>query len=296
MNSRGGQILAICLAFLQFTSTVALGEPSVDLVTRTTKSSDCDESSAPTGGKDSPNLSKFIQLSRLGDHATLKDYLVFWYPKKTGVAVTDADLASCINRPWPDYCPIDTVYSWGSRTKLATLERFMPDHRIWKSGPGFVVNTLFSAVGSYGYGIIPVRFKLNSSAYRVFPQTESGIRNSAEVESWSFGTPEHYDEIVRDLKRWKSGRPWFGYDALDEEQDISGKQNSLFFEGEVDGHRFTEEILKKSLAEMVRMILRGEGRVYYAANVCRNRKKAFETKFPTYLNPNSDTPAAAKQG
>ncbi len=186
----------------------------------------------------------------------------------------------------------------------------MPDNGLWHGppNPGHDLYTTISAVGSYGYGLIPVRIKLRPGVYG--SPSEYDIQNSNVVESWSFGTPEHYDEIIRDIQRSESKKPWIGYwHSYWALSSIPGGPpgDKLFFTLPLDGHDFTEENLKTALLDVIQTILNGDGRIYYAEGTCRNRKREFETRFPTYINPfpeatavvrsnNGGTPMAAPSG
>jgi hypothetical protein len=273
---------------------------------------DCHETSGPVNADDSPNRAYFEDLAARGMNAPLKDFLRLWYPGKPGMIETSqvgdecrkvenayvikssvaASPAPATSYPKPATpCFYDTVYSWGPKEKLFALLKTMPDNDNWRGppNPGRNLDTVASAIGSFGYGMFPVRVKLKPG--RLAPPSEYIVNDGSEVESWSFGTPEHYDEIVRDYLRYESKQPWIGYWGT---ASFQGDQHDrLFFPERLDGHEFSEQNLKAALLAMVQMILKGEGRIFYSSDTCRNRKLAFETRFPNYVNPFPDPQAAA---
>lgn len=265
----------------------------------------CEQSSGPVLANDSPNKGYFEDLLKRGASAPLKDFMKLWYPDRKASGEMDPIIKDCIANP--SYCEpwrsgktsfsfaelrafpqvrLDTVYSWGSVDKLEGLQHLLPNGAVWSENEfsGFRISSLFSAVGSYGYGLVPIRIRLAQDKVlenmNISITSDYSISSSNEIESWSYGTPEHYDEIVRDYLRYKSGQPWVGYSASSGDDD----KMQLFFEG-LDGHDFGESNLKASLLEMIRMILAGEGRIYQISGLCRSRDLEFKTLYPTYINP-----------
>lgn len=269
------------------------------------ESLNCDQPFDAIRADASPNIAYFNELLHRGIAAPLSDFMRLWYPKREGSAERDPTIELCISSrascelkmevgksySADDFLRLpqvhlDTVYSWGPAVKLTNIQKALPDNGVWSGpvNPGHTLDTLFSAIGSYGYGLIPVRIRLSPKPGQMSVSVRSDyeIEDGNEIESWSYGTPEHYDEIVRDYLRFKSGAPWVGYSASAD--DDEGNHMQLFFAG-LDGHDFSEKALKSSLLEMIRMILNGEGRIHYAHGTCRNRRLAFETRYPTYINP-----------
>ena len=232
----------------------------------------CNEVASSIFANDSINQYRFQKLLKKGATVTLEEFLILWYPDR--------------DKPFPAFdfksCKVfassaDTYYSWGPYKKILTMKSAMPDGANWNGepNPSRLLDTIRSAVGSFGYGLYPVRIKLKenrpSSCNEEFPILDSNV-----IESWSYGTPEHYDEIVRDYRRYLLDNNWIGYGF---------NPGPLFFKCGMDSHEFSPGILKKSLLKMISMILKGEGRIYYNADACRNRKRAFETDYPSYMNP-----------
>ncbi|RYZ92786.1 MAG: hypothetical protein EOP06_03200 [Proteobacteria bacterium] len=237
---------------------------------------------SPAQAEISANAEYFAALLKRGPAAPLKDFLVLWKPEQA-VAASNPDLSKCTMIE--SVCSIDTIYSWGSKEKLTYIEGSMPDGEQWIGAPNGnrAIYALFSAVGTYAYGDIPVRIKLKPNSFEVFPNWEVKLTDASVIDSWSFGTAEQYDEIVRDLRQFQSGKLWFGYHATKGIED--GSKDRLFYSGLLDNHAFTEASLKKSLLNLIEMILRKEGRINFSAGACRNRVAHFSTSYPTYIIP-----------
>jgi hypothetical protein len=256
------------------------------------QSVNCNEPFGPVTADESPHKSYFQKLLSKGDRTALKDFMVLWYPNKKQSYGSDSYLSGCA----PKECWIETVYSWGPEAKLRALQEALPDDGVWsgRPNPGHNLYTLSSAVGSFAYGEIPIRIKLKQNSEpqlirATYLDMERPITSAENIESWSFGTPEHYDEIVRDFKRYESSKTWYGYNYSAYLNRVHGERRTdgdgLFFSPGLDGHDWSEDTLKRNLSEMVRTILGGDGRIYYSHGTCRNRKLEFETRFPTYINP-----------
>jgi hypothetical protein len=220
-------------------------------------------------------------------NAPLSDFMRLWFPNRKQVSIREieSNYKKCVY----DECSGDTAYSWGPPEKLKAIQATLLDHEAWNGNPnpGHSLYTAFTAVGAYAYGSVPIRFKLKADS-GVSLHSEIQSQEANEIESWSFGMPEHYDEIVRDFLRFKSKKLWRGYWATSDFSVVpkwTGTDNSLFFKFPLDEHEWSEDKLKTALLVMIKTILRGEGRIYYAKNACRNRKTAFETRLPTFINP-----------
>ncbi len=244
----------------------------------------CNEPSGPVLAEDSPSIGHFEALLKKGEKAPLDEFMQLWYPDRPGASEdTDKYLKGCVQET---RCVLDTVYRWGSAEKLQRLQASLPDNAKWTGGfnNNHGTYTLASAIGSYGYGLIPIRIKLKPGV-TVGVIFDHFLNNKADVESWSFGTPEHYDEIVRDYRRFKSGGFWIGYPATYTLIKSPTGKAQLFFPKPLDGKEFSERALKLSLLEMIRTILQGRGRIYFSEGACRNRESAFQTAYPTFINP-----------
>lgn len=113
-------------------------------------------------------------------------------------------------------------------------------------------------------------------------QSISAFRKTiSPVSTYSYGTPQHYDEIVRDIIQISSGQRALGNKA----GEPSGQGLSrLYNDGLSEVNQQDETELKKVLLEMIKMILNKEGRIFYAKGSCRNKNSHFDTQRPTYFD------------
>jgi hypothetical protein len=164
---------------------------------------------------------------------------------------------------------------------------------------GYDGNTIFttpSASSTFGYGLIPVRFKIKKGT--PFKETTYGarmhsvgvrlgrfqdftIQDPSVIENWSYGTPELYDEIVRDVLRISSGKRALSY----KEAEPWGEGMERLYSQAADDNVQDESTLKRSLLELIREILNGEGRIVYASGVCSDPVAAYDTDKHTWMNP-----------
>lgn len=208
-------------------------------------------------------------------------------------------------------CHPDTLYSWGIQAKLDYLKAAMGNGR-WKN----TFRTLYasrSAVATDGYGPIPVRFKIRSDAKwkkvpdgphftcdnvkdpenTIYYYTWTGgygvgldyaICSPQVLASWSYATPEHYDEIVKDFLYLTN-------------PSVPDSKREMYVHGDgdyittwsvdFDGHDFSKATLKSSLVGMQRMINAKSGDIYYNPNIRsseKNRESHFSTDHPIWFN------------
>jgi hypothetical protein len=283
----------------------------------------CDEASGPIDVSDSPNLKYFKSVLVKGNSATFDELMKLWYPdRQASVEVSDNSyFLKCmtVNRTMragsdgliDPQCRPDTLYSWGPLAKLQNISQALVDKGSWEVliNPGIqfggyrpkgLVYSTISAVATFEYGPVPIRFKVRSDIPMKAVTSPSQANNSGEItyytaqrfedfylldgtsiDSWSFGTPEQYDEIVRDIQRMITGKPAIFYTN---DPQVNGYQTLENLDA-WDGHRASLESLKQSLLTMIKQIVNGEGRIFYREGVCRNRRKHFETTKPTYINP-----------
>jgi hypothetical protein len=200
-------------------------------------------------------------------------------------------------------CKPDTLYSWGPREKLDVIKQSIPDGKEWKGdiNPQAKIahGTVFTSVSpasTFGYGKIVIRFKIKKEipyhretmgaqdheiGVRMEECQDFCIKDSSVVESWSYGTPEIYDEVVRDALRIASGKQAWVYFA----HKPKGKGLQRVYSQPVDNHVQSEENLKQNLLELIREILNHEGGVFFPKNGCRDRAQHFSTDKHSYINP-----------
>ncbi len=276
---------------------------------------ECDQPFAPVTGNDSPNLAYFKTLT---PNSPLSAFMKLWYPDHE----PDNDVApyyyKCEPQAWqsltgpgsdlPQSCAPDVLYSWGGDPKLKGFKWRMDDGGTWSGSPDpdaqVASGTVFasmSAVSTFMYGPIAIRFKIKPGVR--FPFTSFGgapgvvtyrtgsqyqdfaIDDTSVIESWSYDTPQMYDEIVRDAMRIASGKRAIKYETG---EPGGYGYDRLFSDGNIDGYENDSGVLTSRLYGMVQAILKGEGRVYYAKGACRNLDKNFETHKPTYMTPEAN--------
>jgi hypothetical protein len=189
-------------------------------------------------------------------------------------------------------CAVDTLYSWGPEVKIRDLER-----RIGANGPWQGIRALYSTVSpitTFGYGPLVVRIKLKpniifqASGYQscagaqpntVYVRYDSfadwTICDPSVIHSWSYGTPEIYDEIVREMKKYEATpQSIFYYEQ--------GEQGNLFNFAE-DRHKFRKGIFKHNLDLLREIIQNNQGHIYFNPDLPaeeKTRQKHYETRYP----------------
>jgi hypothetical protein len=289
---------------------------------RATKAQSCDEPSGPITANDSPNKAYFEDLLKRGMSAPISDFLKLWYPSRGDPKAQEKDpyFFSCESAAWDvlqpqadgflsPNCKPDVLYSWGPVGKIKNMSTAMPDSKVWSGppNPNFSLTTTLAPSPTFSYGLVQVRVRIKPSVQFSFSRNgpddisfantaliQFNVVNSETIESWSYGTPEQYDEIVRDILRITSGKRsllLLAYAPPDitpsnQEQGFHRlyRGNGAETEG-WDGHPGDEKVLKATLFNHIKMILNGEGRIIYSQGACRNRARFFQTDKPTYFNP-----------
>lgn len=278
----------------------------------------CSEKSGPLSVDDSPTKKQFEDILKNPDKYGFYDLLRLWYPQKQG-STQETYFFKCQRTPWSglsytpgsflsDQCTPDVVYSWGPLAKLQNIQANAPDGAEWSGllnptpaaiRSNFpVVYATLSPVATYQYGLIPIRMKLKSDvkimgvkdlkvrrhemSYYDWGGNDFFISHGIALDNWSFGTAEHYDEIVRDIRNFITSDKGIAYDT----KNPTGRGIDRIFNVKAwDGNTPGEQVLRRSLLEMIRMILKKEGRIYYQKDSCRNREIVFRTTKPSYINP-----------
>ena len=267
------------------------------------------------------NKLKFGTLLARGVNAPLTDFLQLWDETATG-AELDSPFFACESGEQKAFsvdsadCRPKTLYSWGTREKLETIKERLGPGKTWEglANPGAQIKSgrifsTISAVSTYGYGAIPVRFEIRASAPYMFTGTymqdgeklkgvairkdnyhDFTFEDAGLVESWSFGTPELYDEIVRDILRFRSGKrasvysETYSYNEALSAKTIDAYMRRLYGQG-ADGYEQNEEVLKENLLEVLREILANEGRLIFPSGTCGDFEQHYSTGQPNYINP-----------
>lgn len=219
-----------------------------------------------------------------------------------------------MNGSLSDQCKTDTLYSWGDIAKIQALEGQIGGHLTsWRP-----IRTLYATRGpisTFGYGDLSIRIRLRDNVQ--FRQHNAFLRCDLEgdkhkgivylradgyfsdwtfcdpdvIHSWSYGTPEHYDEIVQEL---------IGHDvALKQNSSVIGwvevysglhhQKSSIFFDGTIDDRKnYSRRVLSQNMTTHLRWIENNsQGVVHFnpALNQTeKTREKHFSTQYPTHFN------------
>ncbi len=262
---------------------------------------------ARTSKRPSTEITYFKNLLERAHTAPIEDFLHLWFPEDE-VPNTDGYLMNCLDfnsrkfivkmrEKLTDDCKPDLLYSWGPVQKLDNLKNELPSGGDWKLklNSNRSIWATVSPVATYSYGLIPIRFKFKKQVAFTFGFTNTSdavavgnqyglmdfIFDSGEVlESWSFGTPEHYDEIVKDIRRWMSGKIAVGYSTVGTGHRI----DAVYSIGVAERGAQDEQTLRKNLTRLIEMILNGDSEIRYAAGIPHDRALHFATDMPTYFN------------
>jgi hypothetical protein len=212
-------------------------------------------------------------------------------------------------------CKPDVLYTWGSDKKLDNIKKTLVDGQRWKGeanpftskdqyAPQSLLYLALTPAATFAYGSTLVRVKIkDGTPFRSghhkakdgqvwFWKDKLGqdftISDSSVIESWSYGTAEIYDELVRDLKRIESDQraQLYFYDPKDKDEKAHKGLDKLLKLGLVDDAYFTEETLKKNMLSLISRILKDEGAIHFQKGSCRGYEAHYSTKKPTYFNPN----------
>jgi hypothetical protein len=249
-----------------------------------------------------------------GTPLDLSEFLKLWYPAHGDGSNLDSPFFACEDQPMGAFtkadptnpgapaadCRPDILYSWGPAVKMDILTN-MVDGQAWSGAlnqGGQILNgtefASISPVTTFGYGDYLFRFKIKKTTPYVFSSFgttvgtigvrqdmyhDFAIADSGVVESVSVSTPEIYDEVVRDLLRFESGKQVSAYNVA------AGTTIDRLFNQLVDGHDQSQTHLENNLLLMIGQILNGQGVLRYNQGVCRNHQLTFSTAYPAYFEP-----------
>lgn len=228
-------------------------------------------------------------------------------------------------------CSADTLYSWGSQERTRSTLMRLGQHILANSWEKKACDTddpevpLYMALTpaiTHGYGIELIRYKIRPQTpfitgagqvqrkgysreslhrqgirYRTDWFGDFTIYNAGHIESYSFGTPELYDEIIRDIRRIEScGRAQIykhlGVDKSAFHKKEVGLEHLWIPYDEVEYNTdFSQDALKVRLHHLIGQILKNEGRVITQRRFINGRNQAqlyfdhYQTQRPTYFNP-----------
>jgi len=86
------------------------------------------------------------------------------------------------------------------------------------------------------------------------------VCSSDVIKSWSYGTKESYDEIVRDLREALAGGDWDGYVTY--RRRAGFPYRPFFLNINADNHPFTQSQLIHTLRRLLDLTARDRGAVY----------------------------------
>ncbi|RZA00611.1 MAG: hypothetical protein EOP11_18110 [Proteobacteria bacterium] len=284
----------------------------------------CDPEDGKLSAADSPQLAYFESLLARGTKAPLENFLRPWFPDAPQIG-SESTFFSCEaheegplkispDGTVPEKCRPDTLYSWGPYAKLEAVAERLSDSTEWKDSAnsrGMARGALFtsiSPISTFGYGPVLLRFKLKPGTSMVKTDFEGkqgqvGVRTDAfhdlviadasVIESWSSGTPEIYDEVVRDILRYKNKQRRTVYRERDLHERGAPSEAAWrekkgiadLYQQATDQNIQDEEGLKLNLLELIRQILANEGGVSFVKGACTNRAQHFATRMPSYFNP-----------
>ena len=264
---------------------------------------DCNQPPSTLDGSDSKNHAYFVDLLQRAQTAPISDFLKLWYPEHDQkvdrtyfLDCRDSNYVLAVTRPG---CAPDILYSWQPWSKLTAIRSMMPDGEAWEgraTPTGSNIWATVSAVSTYSYGGTVIRLKIkpdavyapgfSSGAHQIAYGSNFGLQDyilsdSDVIESYSFDTPELYDEVVKDILRISSGQSFMGYKN---NVPAGATMNNVYNAGTVERGPQTEEVLRARLTLMLQMILGNKGQIVYSQGVCRSREAAYQTAKPTYIN------------
>jgi hypothetical protein len=212
----------------------------------------------------------------------------------------------------PAACVPDTFYSWGGAEKLDWFRTHLGDRKAWIKNLPRPLFTTQSPVATFAYGPIALRIKIkpgtktrfldedyageycdslnetekqNTLVLRFIVTARSGTAldyifcSTGPIESWSYGTRAHYDEVVNELSWIKT------HDAKDYELYFKMAGEDSLFDTGLDGKDFSEEVLTSNLQQFYSFAASNRGRIYYNTGVPKEEAGHFKTAHPSYFNP-----------
>lgn len=219
-------------------------------------------------------------------------------------------------------CQPDTLYSWGGFEKLAWFINNLPNGGPWPTKFKRSLYTTQSPVATFGYGRVPLRFKIRpqtkmklfispsadncdgfihdklvkkedlDSTIIVRTELRSGgfsfqeyiICSPKVIESWSYLTEEHFDEILKDF-RWattKDYKEWEGYNKSNGVDKLIGNGVDSTNEYRTD---FTQGAFNTRL-NFIRLLTEAHlGAIHFPDNENSSIEQHFKTSHPNYFNP-----------
>lgn len=204
-------------------------------------------------------------------------------------------------------CMPDTLYSWGDWGKIAWYKQNYGAKGQWTTRAlDRRLYTTPSPLGTFAYGPILMRLKLRPDARNKlsFGSTSCNTLSDAEkadtvlvvywnnkqgtgvdyilcsmgpVESWSYGTQENYDEVLRE-KAWVESHDYKEYELYYKRQGVDQLIGLT-----LDSHEFTADGLNNNLRVARQLVDLKVGGIF--ADDPAQKKEHFKTAHPIYFNP-----------
>lgn len=232
-------------------------------------------------------------------------------------------------------CAPDTLYSWQTQEKIQKFVKNLTPENIL---PFEELYTWRTPIASFGYANSSVRLKLKPNVkfqlidgFYAHNCSKSHAENtifvyatkdgyseyylcsSGPIESWSYGTKEHLDEMKSEMA-WIRTHSEFDYDLLSKSNQYSmcaGMSCLNFYANSYlhfndpnfaktaimyplgfsipDPHTdWTEQRLSANLHIMQTLSDQDFVKIFYAVGVTPDSEKHFATKTPSYFNPRAD--------
>lgn len=218
-------------------------------------------------------------------------------------------------------CSPDTLYSWGSYEKIAWFLENLSDKDDWSGALPRGLFTVHSPAATFGYGQIPMRIKIKPHVkfkLLVNPQSSTceglkklnlmtddeatstiftRIRLDSDsfsflehlvcskdvIESWSFGTAEHYDEILRD-HTWMTTQHVYNWESYLKRDGIDS-----YIGTDIDKQQYETDFSIQNFNNQMnylRILSTNEyGKVSAEKGNKVFKKRHFNTTKPIYFNP-----------
>jgi hypothetical protein len=218
-------------------------------------------------------------------------------------------------------CQPDTIYSWSKSFKLVDLVKSAnPDAQAWNQPFEDLLFAHINPLATFGYGDIGIRIKLkpttrfkyygedrfafkdyctqllttdeerqNTIIVRAFnhPPT-SGVDyilcTAGPIQSWSYGTQRHYDEIAAS-QLWNNAgvaanqkNRWISY-------TVTGGNRDLYSSG-LDGVKWGLEDMLNNFRTMQNVAQRNRGEIFYAPGVAHDEAEHFKSNHRVYWHWN----------
>lgn len=218
-------------------------------------------------------------------------------------------------------CTPDTLYSWGGPDKAVWYIDNLKNNTQWPELLSRSLYTISSAAATFGYGVIPLRFKIKPGVrfkLLVSPSTnecdgfvranyatpselkttiftrlhkdgdfsffEHIVCSPNVISSWSFGYTFHYDEILAD-HTWMTTHP-----KQDWESYVHMNNENLYIDANIDKANLHTDFTLKSFLNKMRLLqaLGASKGGYLSAEGGQGYQtriqKHFETSHPSYFN------------